>query len=84
MTGSYITRWATIIIMGDGKLRVNSDGILDCGDWTREELEQAIDRLREQGWALVGSVDRRVGKEVVDGMDLYFRMKTAGSHYSQD
>jgi hypothetical protein len=75
MTGSFITRWATVFILGDGRMRVNSDGILDCGDWTRDDLGQAIERLKEQGWVLVGSVDRRAGCDAVDGLDLFFRLK---------
>jgi hypothetical protein len=75
MTSGFITRWATVFILGDGMMRVNSDGILNCGDWTRADLEIALARLNEQGWVLVGSVDRRVGCEAVDGMDLFFRPK---------
>jgi hypothetical protein len=79
MTGVYRTRWATIIIMGEGKVRVNSDGILDCGEWSKVELEKAIDALKAQGWTLVGSVDRRLkGECPQEAMDLFFRMKKEG------
>jgi hypothetical protein len=79
MTGVFQTRWATIIILGEGRVRVTSDGILDCGEWSKEELERAIDALKTQGWTLVGSVDRRL-KECShqEAMDLFFRMSKEG------
>jgi hypothetical protein len=73
MTGIFTTRWATVVILGDGRMRINSDGILECGEWSATDLETAIERLKEQGWTLVGSVDRRVGSQAVEGMDLFFR-----------
>jgi hypothetical protein len=76
MTGVYRTRWATIIILGEGKVRVNSDGILECGEWSKKELETAIDALKDQGWTLVGSVDRRLkGTCPQEAVDLFFRVK---------
>jgi hypothetical protein len=73
MTGTFTTRWATVIILGEGRMRIHSDGILDCGEWTGADLKKAIEQLKEQGWTLVGSVDRRVGSQAVEGMDLFFR-----------
>jgi hypothetical protein len=79
MTGVFQTRWATIIILGEGKVRVNSDGILDCGEWSNNDLEKAIDALKSQGWALVGSVDRRLkGCNPREATDLFFRMSKEG------
>ncbi len=76
MTGVYTTRWATVIMLGDGQLRVNSDGILDCKDWSKADLETAIDALKSQGWTLVGSVERKLkGCDGREAMDLFFRMK---------
>jgi hypothetical protein len=79
MTGVFQTRWATIIILGGGKVRVNSDGILDCGEWSKVELEKALDTLKAQGWTLVGSVDRRLkGCSQQEATDLFFRMRKEG------
>ncbi len=79
MSNIYTTRWATVILQVDGKLRVNSDGILECRDWSRDELEHAIRTLKEQGWALVGSVDRKVkGSNGRQAMDLFFRLNHNG------
>jgi len=76
MTGAFTTRWATIIMLESGRLRVNSDGILDCGDWSKVDLENAISALKQQGWSLVGSVDRKVNHGCIgrEAMDLFFRM----------
>ncbi len=76
MTGVFQTRWATIILLGEGKVRVNSDGILDCGEWSKQELEKAIAALKSEGWTLVGSVDRRLkGCSQQEATDLFFRMR---------
>lgn len=75
MTGDFNTRWATVVFEGDGNLRIFSDGILDCGEWKRADLEKALKRLEAEGWLLVGSVDRQVDGRKHDALDMFFRRK---------
>ena len=72
-TKHYETRWITVFIVGNGKLRIISDGLVNSGDWTSCELEKQMSLLNQDGWQVVSSIDRKDCSSPHPAMDLYFR-----------
>ena len=69
----YETRNVTVLIFGDKKVEVKSDGLIVNGEWNCEDFQKSLDRLNEDGWILVGTVDRQYACSRYGGMDLFFR-----------
>jgi hypothetical protein len=78
----YETHCVSVMFLGRGKIRVNSDGFVTEGIWNCEELNQMLAGLTRQGWTLVSSVDRTPPHVRLEAMDLFFRkeVKSYGQH----
>ncbi len=67
------TRCITVINWGSGKLTVQSNGLVAEGDWRAADFEKRIDRLSDDGWTMVGCMERQPKEGERTRMELYFR-----------
>ncbi len=80
MDDLFETRYITVVIFGNGRFRIMSDGLLDCGEKTYSDFEQSLDQLYRNGWELVGSVDHKLRNAPYQAMDLFFRRAASGDN----
>jgi hypothetical protein len=73
MSNHFDTQCVSLVPNGRGGWSLQSDGILDCGDYSELELEEEIERLLLDGWVLVGCVNHKPYQVNPSQRDLYFR-----------
>jgi hypothetical protein len=76
MLKQFDTQCVTLIPNDRGGWFLQSDGILDCRDYSELELEEEIERLLLEGWVLVGNINHRPYQAIPSQRDLYFRRET--------
>jgi hypothetical protein len=70
---NYQTKYLSVMFYPGGKVRITSDGWVECGDYSRDETNELLLSLSNEGWVLVGSCDHRCKEGTLESMDLYFR-----------
>jgi hypothetical protein len=78
MTKAFETRCSTIINRGNGSWTVLSDGLLEAKEWLADDLHLSIHELAQEGWSLVGCMDRHPNNGEVARMELFFRRPIPG------
>ncbi len=69
----YQTHWVTLIANPQGEWTLRSDGFVAEQECSVGEVEKLIERLAQEEWILVGSVDHRARDGDPFMRDLYFR-----------
>jgi hypothetical protein len=69
----YQTKYISLLFFSNGQIRINSDGWVQCREYSQTEANELLRQLSNQGWTLVGSFAQKHSQGVVEAMDLYFR-----------